>query len=115
VFSVVAADACPRARCTVTKRDGLINTIVPVVSSGSDIDFRVGHGEAPAIKNLVTQLVTGSYGPAPAAPTLVQQPPAGPVAPDYVHQLTQLGQLRDAGVLTDEEFQAKKAELLARM
>jgi uncharacterized protein (TIGR00645 family) len=29
-------------------------------------------------------------------------------------QLLQLGQLRDAGVVTDDEFQAKKTELLAR-
>lgn len=36
-------------------------------------------------------------------------------APDYIDQLTRLGQLRDAGVLTEEEFQAKKAEILGRI
>jgi hypothetical protein len=36
-------------------------------------------------------------------------------AVDYVAQLEKLGQLRDAGVLTDEEFQAKKAEILRRI
>jgi hypothetical protein len=30
-----------------------------------------------------------------------------------LEQLTQLGQLRDAGVLTDAEFEAKKAIILA--
>jgi hypothetical protein len=30
-------------------------------------------------------------------------------------QLAKLGQLRDAGVVTAEEFDAKKAELLFRM
>jgi uncharacterized membrane protein YeaQ/YmgE (transglycosylase-associated protein family) len=30
-------------------------------------------------------------------------------------QLRKLGELRDAGVLTDEEFETKKAQLLARM
>jgi uncharacterized membrane protein YeaQ/YmgE (transglycosylase-associated protein family) len=30
-------------------------------------------------------------------------------------QLRKLGELRDSGVLTDEEFETKKAELLARM
>jgi hypothetical protein len=34
---------------------------------------------------------------------------------DYVAQLEKLGQLRDAGVLTDEEFQAKKIEMLRRI
>jgi len=29
-------------------------------------------------------------------------------------QLKQLGELRDAGVLTDHEFQAQKARILAR-
>ena len=32
-----------------------------------------------------------------------------------VEQLRQLGELRDAGVLTDVEFEAKKAELLSRI
>ena len=36
-------------------------------------------------------------------------------AVDYVAQLEKLGQLRDAGVLTDEEFQSKKVEILRRI
>ncbi|TQF66518.1 SHOCT domain-containing protein [Rhodococcus spelaei] len=32
-----------------------------------------------------------------------------------MEQLAKLGQLRDAGVLTDDEFAAKKVEILARM
>lgn len=31
---------------------------------------------------------------------------------DYIEQLTQLGALRDAGILTDEEFDAKKKQIL---
>jgi hypothetical protein len=34
---------------------------------------------------------------------------------DAYEQLAKLGQLRDAGVLTPEEFEAKKAELLSRL
>jgi hypothetical protein len=43
--------------------------------------------------------------------------PASPVvsAPDSMAQLKQLGELRDAGILTEEEFGAKKASILARM
>ena len=37
-------------------------------------------------------------------------PPADPI-----DQLQKLGQLRDAGILTEEEFQAKKSEILSRM
>ncbi|MGY1632234.1 PH domain-containing protein [Geodermatophilus sp. SYSU D01186] len=35
--------------------------------------------------------------------------------PDIMGQLKQLGELRDAGILTQEEFDTKKAELLARL
>lgn len=36
-------------------------------------------------------------------------------APSVAKQIKQLAELRDTGVLTEEEFAAKKAELLARM
>ncbi len=36
-------------------------------------------------------------------------------ADDIPTQIRKLGELRDAGVLTEAEFAAKKAELLARM
>ncbi len=35
--------------------------------------------------------------------------------PDVTDQLRKLGELRDVGVLTPEEFEAKKAELLTRI
>jgi Short C-terminal domain len=44
--------------------------------------------------------------PAPAAPAA----PAG--EPDYMAELQQLAQLRDQGILTPEEFEAKKKQLL---
>ena len=50
----------------------------------------------------------------PAAPP-VPSPPPVPAAPDVINQLKRLGELRDAGVLTADEFDAKKAELLARL
>jgi len=42
------------------------------------------------------------YAPAPAAPP----------APDMNAELTQLAQLHQQGILTDEEFSAKKAQIL---
>ena len=38
-----------------------------------------------------------------------------PAAPSVADQIKQLAELRDSGVLTEEEFGAKKADLLARM
>ncbi|WAC52024.1 SHOCT domain-containing protein [Frigoribacterium sp. SL97] len=43
--------------------------------------------------------------------------PAATSAPtvDVIELLKQLGGLRDAGVITDEDFEAKKTELLSRL
>jgi Short C-terminal domain len=35
--------------------------------------------------------------------------------PSIPEQISQLAALRDAGILTEEEFNAKKAELLSRL
>ncbi len=40
-------------------------------------------------------------------------PPPAPAAPDPIAQLKELGELHASGVLTDEEFAAQKAKLLA--
>ena len=48
----------------------------------------------------------------------VQAPPAAQAVPapaDVMTQLKQLGELRDAGVVTPQEFESKKAQLLARL
>ena len=54
-----------------------------------------------------------------ATPTQVSvvnpQPPAAPTQPDIADQLKKLADLHAAGVLTDEEFAAKKKDLLDRM
>jgi hypothetical protein len=46
--------------------------------------------------------------PAPPAPAA-----AAPPAPDPIEQLKQLAELRSQGILTDEEFAAQKAKVLA--
>jgi hypothetical protein len=45
----------------------------------------------------------------------VQQapPPPAAAAPDMVTQLKQLADLHDQGILTDQEFEAQKAKILA--
>jgi hypothetical protein len=50
--------------------------------------------------------------PAPAPPPAASAASAG--TDDMIEQLRELGQLRDQGILTDEEFAAQKAKLLAR-
>jgi hypothetical protein len=49
----------------------------------------------------------GGYDePAPAAA------PAAPAAPDYAEELQKLAELKAAGVINDEEFEAKKKQIL---
>jgi hypothetical protein len=50
-----------------------------------------------------------AYQQAPPPP-----PAAAPAGDDMLDQLKQLGELHDAGVLTDEEFAAQKAKILAQ-
>ena len=55
---------------------------------------------------------TQAYSPQPMPPVSPQAPAP---AQDPVEKLRQLGELKAAGVLTQEEFDAKKAELLKQM
>ncbi len=50
--------------------------------------------------------------PAPAPAQYQEAPPAAPSTDDKLAQLKQLGELRDAGVLTDAEFEAQKGKIL---
>jgi hemolysin activation/secretion protein len=48
-----------------------------------------------------------AYAPPPPPP-----PPQAPTQTDVLTQLQQLGELKSAGVLTEEEFAAQKAKIL---
>jgi hypothetical protein len=61
--------------------------------------------EFDALRNEVEQAIASRHRPAEAAPA----------APDHLAQLKQLSELRDAGILSEEEFSAKKAEILRRL
>ena len=41
-----------------------------------------------------------------------QAAPAAPAQPDYAAELEQLAQLKAQGILTDQEFEAKKRQIL---
>jgi hypothetical protein len=68
-------------------------------------------GTATAVSGRVARRQQDKYAAqqqqaAPAAP------PAEAAEPEYVEELTQLAQLRDQGILTPEEFEAKKKQIL---
>jgi Short C-terminal domain len=76
-------------------------------------------GTATAVSNRVSRRQAQRWAEQDAPAYQQQAPPApqaaaGGIEPDTVEQLKQLGELREQGVLTDEEFAAQKAKLLGR-
>jgi hypothetical protein len=78
-------------------------------------------GTATAVSNRVSRRQanrwaaqdTEQYGSEEPAYQQAPPPPAGPSTDDKLEQLKQLGELKTAGVLTDAEFEAQKAKILA--
>ncbi len=73
-------------------------------------------GTATAVSNRVSRRQAGRWAEQDAQQAAAAAPPpqAAPAAeePDYMAELQQLAQLRDSGVLTNDEFEAKKRQLL---
>lgn len=86
------------------KKDGILWTKVTVYASGNNIDFRFHHEEAQEFKNEIQRLL---LDPAKSGP-----PSTPPPAVDPLDQLKKLGELKNAGIISDEEFEAKKKQLL---
>jgi len=55
-----------------------------------------------------------SSAPEPAydEPQNAPQAPAAPAEPDYADELAKLAQLKAQGIITEEEFEAKKKQVL---
>lgn len=69
-------------------------------------------GATPTITEQALSLVSSLRKDRSAPPP---PPAASAEKPDVLEQLAKLAALRDAGVVTEDEFAAKKAELLSRM
>jgi hypothetical protein len=78
-------------------------------------------GTATAVSNNVSrrqanrwaQQDQAAYAPAPQQPQYAPAPqPVAVPQEDVYDQLRKLGELKDAGILTEDEFAAKKAQLL---
>ena len=52
------------------------------------------------------------YDDEPEYAPQVAPPPAAPAEPDMTEQLQELAKLKEQGILTEEEFQAKKKQIL---
>lgn len=75
-------------------------------------------GTATAVSNNVSRRQAGRWAKQDQAASEQQaaaQQAAAPAAPaeaDYMEELQQLAKLRDSGILTNDEFEAKKRQLL---
>lgn len=98
----------------------VIMSDVPNPRQAVDTINRVAHQARIDAHTLSNTRHFTSSAPAAAAPPPVNAPPASAPAPeapqaDAIEQIRKLGELRDAGILTEEEFTQKKSEILARM
>lgn len=55
---------------------------------------------------------TATAAPAAAAAPVAPSAPPAPAAPDYITELKRLAELRDMGIITADDFEAKKRQLL---
>jgi hypothetical protein len=77
-------------------------------------------GTATAVSGRVQRRQANRWGqqeaaqaPPEAAPIPAAAPPAAAAGPSMIDQLKELGELKDQGILTEDEFAAQKAKLLA--
>ncbi|TDE35515.1 hypothetical protein E1289_07690 [Actinomadura sp. 6K520] len=101
---------------------GVLQGSLTVFASGNKAEIgnmlkKDGKAIADAIRGRLADRDAGQAASA-SAPTPTAEPGPRAVAPagqSPIELLERLGQLREAGVVTDEEFEAKKAEILARL
>jgi hypothetical protein len=68
-------------------------------------------GTATTVSNRVSRRQANKWGQQEAAQAPPEAPPAAGAS--MIDQLKELGELKDQGILTEDEFAAQKAKLLA--
>jgi hypothetical protein len=90
---------------------GMLTGTIVVFASGNKSEIKnVNKDDGKEIIDKIRHRLTA---PADASPT--RQATEAPATPDPIEQLKKLGELRDAGLLTEQEFEKKKTELLDRL
>ncbi|WP_164873432.1 PH domain-containing protein [Rhodococcus xishaensis] len=85
---------------------------ISISISGRSAEIKqVAHGRAETFIQAFRRVKADASAASAPAPTVIQAAPA----PDLAEQIKKLAELRELGVLSDEEFESKKSELLARM
>lgn len=85
----------------------LTGETLQIFTAGHTADIKsMGHGQADALERAFRTLRQARQQPVSAA---------APTSDDPIAQIERLASLRDRGVLSSEEFEAKKAELITRL
>lgn len=101
-----------RGITSVQTKSGLVTGELHVTVSGLRSTISgVVKGDLAPLAQAIREGMTAAQRPAPAAPSA---PPAAAAADPY-EALSKLAQLRDAGVISEEEFLAKKQDILSRL
>jgi hypothetical protein len=120
---VVRVDWADGKRSMIKLPDGMFKHFELVLENQRALPTEPSPGQAvpgPVEKPTVTEqafsLVSGIIKDRLPTPTKTPAADQAPVAtPDVTELISKLASLREAGILTDDEFGAKKAELLARL
>jgi Bacterial PH domain/Short C-terminal domain len=111
VFSKTTEDFPMEKISSVQWSSGVLLGALTVFASGNKAEIKsVNKDDGKHIADTIRERLSSKAAYRPA-----QEETGAAHQPDVYEQLAKLGQLRDAGVLTPEEFDAKKAELLSRM
>lgn len=105
-----------RTISSITSKRGLRNTLLTFITTGNTLEMNVSHSEAATVKDLVQTLMLGGDAPVvvPPLPSADVRPEAAsaPAQQDVAAELQEFAALRDQGIITDEDFKAKKRQLL---
>jgi hypothetical protein len=93
---------------------GIVTGTITIFASGNKAEIKNVNKDGG--KELTDHVRQRLSAPKPSTASTGGEQSALPSTPmDIPDQIRKLGELRDSGMVTPEEFEAKKAELLARM
>lgn len=101
----------------VSHRTKGLDDIVSIHASGKVIQLHHVHDAQVFSAAARAALVSRAQTPhvAQGDPAIPASAPTSATTPDLIDQIKRLGELRDSGLLTEEEFAAKKRSLLDRL
>jgi Short C-terminal domain len=117
----VGVRANPNSRAAITQGVSVLRTVEQLLylanGRGSVVDESRLDDVIQVVSKVGTPLPldTPANDPAPQPQANSTIGPATSAGPDIIEQIRKLGELRSQGLLTDAEFEGKKAELLARI